>query len=100
MGWQRVWGHAPDTLAGDLGGGLPAQFGMRSNFVVFLPPWCQHEPGHKNPGRGGGKNQHRAGLGFNPQTRLLHLRQIVGINRDLPPEFWTVLSWNFPLMIP
>lgn len=34
-----------DTLTGDLGGGLPAQFRVRSGCVVVMPPGGQHAPG-------------------------------------------------------
>jgi len=35
----------PDTLAGDLGGGFPAQFRVRPDRVVIVPPGGEHEPG-------------------------------------------------------
>lgn len=34
----------PDTFAGDLGGGLPAQFRVWSDCVVVVLPGGQHEP--------------------------------------------------------
>jgi len=36
-------GMPPDTLAGDLGGGIPAQFRVRPNVVVIVPPGIEHE---------------------------------------------------------
>lgn len=33
----------PDTLAGDLGGGASAQFGVRPDVVVVVPPGIEHE---------------------------------------------------------
>lgn len=38
-------GMSPDTLAGDLGRGLPAQFRVRPDRVVIVPPSIEHEPG-------------------------------------------------------
>jgi hypothetical protein len=35
----------PDTLAGDLGGGRPAQFRVWPDRIVIVPPGSQHEPG-------------------------------------------------------
>jgi hypothetical protein len=35
----------PDTLAGDLGGGLPAQFRMWPDLVAVVPPGSEHGPG-------------------------------------------------------
>lgn len=35
----------PDTLASDLGGGLPAQFGVRPDVVVVMPTGVKHEAG-------------------------------------------------------
>jgi hypothetical protein len=43
-------GMPPDTLAVDLGGGLPAQFRVWPDRVVILPPGSEHGPGM---GRGG-----------------------------------------------
>jgi len=33
----------PDTLAGDLSGGLPTQFRMRPDVIVVVPPSVEHE---------------------------------------------------------
>ena len=35
----------PDTLAGDLGGGAPAQSRVRPDVVVVVPPGVEHEAG-------------------------------------------------------
>ena len=35
----------PSPLAGDLGGGAPAQLRVRPDIVVVVPPGGQHEPG-------------------------------------------------------
>ena len=43
----------PDTLAGNLGGGLPAQFRVWSDRVVIVPPSSQHEPGMSQRGEQG-----------------------------------------------
>jgi hypothetical protein len=34
-----------DTLAGDLGGGVPVQFLVRPDRIVIVPPGSEHEPG-------------------------------------------------------
>ena len=46
-------GMPPDTLAGDLGGGLTAQFRVRPDRVVIVPPGGQHEPGMGQRGEQG-----------------------------------------------
>ena len=46
-------GMPPDTLAGDLGGGLPAQFRVGPDRVVIVPPGGQHEPGMSQRGEQG-----------------------------------------------
>ena len=46
-------GMPPDTLAGDLGGGLPAQFRVWPHRVVIVPPCGQHEPGMSQRGEQG-----------------------------------------------
>ena len=38
-------GMPPGRLAGDLGGGTPAQFGVRPDVVVIVPPGVEHEAG-------------------------------------------------------
>ena len=43
----------PDTLAGDLGGGLPAQFRVGPDRVVIVPPGGQHGPGMGKRGEQG-----------------------------------------------
>ena len=35
----------PDTLAGDLGGGLPTELGVRPDRVVVAPPAGEFSPG-------------------------------------------------------
>lgn len=45
MGWQVSGGMPPDILAGDLGRGLPAQFRVRPDVVVAMPPGIEHEAG-------------------------------------------------------
>lgn len=35
----------PDTLGGDLGGGLPAQFRVRPDVVILMLPDVEHEAG-------------------------------------------------------
>lgn len=42
----EVSGGVPsDTLSGDLGGGLLAQFRVRPDVVVAMPPGVEHEAG-------------------------------------------------------
>ena len=38
-------GMPPATLTGDVGGGLPAQFRVRPDVVVVVPPGIEHEAG-------------------------------------------------------
>ncbi len=43
----------PGTLTGDLSGGLPAQFRVRPDGVVIVPPSSQPEPGTGQRGEQG-----------------------------------------------
>lgn len=45
MGWQRVWAVPQDTLVGDLGGSLPAQFRVWPDGVAIVLPRSEPEPG-------------------------------------------------------
>ena len=61
----------PDTLAGDLGGGLPAQFGVGPDRVVIVSLSGQHEPGM------GQRNEQGLVEAFVPQAAVEALHEAV-----------------------
>ncbi len=61
----------PDTSAGDLGGGLPAQLRVRPDRIVIVPPVGQHEPGM------GQRSEQRLVEAFVPQAAVEALDEAV-----------------------
>ncbi|KIT98651.1 hypothetical protein QU38_02935, partial [Staphylococcus aureus] len=64
-------GMPPGTLAGDLGGGLPAQFRVRPDVVVIVLPGGEHEPGM------GQRREQRLVEAFVPQAPVEALDEAV-----------------------
>ena len=61
----------PDTFAGDLGGGLPAQFRVWPDRVVIVPPCSEHEPGMSQRG------EQRLVEAFVPEAAIKALHEAV-----------------------